>query len=59
MIMVLPNNFDKNLKSQLKQLQHEVNRIDEHLYHVSWCQQSIQRTVKEIERMTLESKLKV
>jgi hypothetical protein len=52
---------DKNLKSQLKQLQHEVNRIDEHLYHVELaCQQSIQRTVKEVrERMTLESKLKV
>ena len=52
---------DKKLKSQLKQLQHEVNTIDEHLYHVELAsQQSIQRTVKEVrERMALESKLKV
>ena len=45
----------------MKQLQHEVNTIDEHLYHVELAsQQSIQRTVKEVrERMALESKLKV
>ena len=40
---------DKKLKSQLKRLQHEVNAIDEHLYHVELAsQQSIQRTVKEV-----------
>ena len=52
---------DKKLKSQLKQLQTAVNKIDEHLYHVELaCQQSIQRTVKEVrEKMALESKLKL